>query len=102
MAMTPEARVKAQVIKQLKELGVYYFSPVTGGYGRSGVPDIVGCMNGKFFAIECKAGKGVTTALQDLNIEQIKNNGGYAIVINETNAPALSTYLKLWGHLSGN
>ena len=52
MAMTPEAKVKAQVIKQLKELGVYYFSPVTGGYGRSGVPDIVGCMNGRFFAIE--------------------------------------------------
>lgn len=100
MAMTPEAKVKAQVIKQLKELGVYYFSPVTGGYGRSGVPDIVGCMNGRFFAIECKAGKGVTTALQELNIEQIKNNGGYAVVINETNAPALLTYLKLWSGLS--
>jgi Holliday junction resolvase len=102
MAMTPEAKVKAQVIKQLKELGVYYFSPVTGGYGRSGVPDIVGCMNGKFFAIECKAGKGVTTALQELNIEQIKNNGGYAAVINEANVSALTTYLKLWGSLNGN
>jgi len=100
MAMTPEAKVKAQVIKQLKELGVYYFSPVTGGYGRSGVPDIVGCMNGKFFAIECKAGKGVTTALQELNINLIKDNGGYAVVINETNVAALTTYLKLWGGLS--
>jgi len=102
MARTPEGAVKAQVIKQLKELGVYYFSPVTGGYGRSGVPDIVGCINGRFFAVECKAGKGVTTALQDLNIKQIKDNGGYAAVINETNVSALSTYLKMWSSLHGN
>ena len=49
MAMTPEAKVKKKVAEALKKLGVYYFYPVTGGYGRSGVPDIVGCYNGKFF-----------------------------------------------------
>lgn len=38
--MTPEAKVKAKVVKVLKEFGVYYFYPVTGGFGRSGVPDI--------------------------------------------------------------
>jgi len=50
MGQTPEAKVKAQVIKQLKELGAYYFSPVTGGYGRSGVPDLVACINGCYVA----------------------------------------------------
>jgi Holliday junction resolvase len=59
--------------------------PATGGYGRSGVPDIVGCCDGKFFAIECKAGKGVTTALQDNELRKIKEAGGIALVINETN-----------------
>jgi hypothetical protein len=55
MAMTPEKKVKDRVVKQLKLFGdsVYYFFPATGGYGRSGVPDIVGCFNGKFWAIEC-------------------------------------------------
>ena len=57
--MTPEAKVKKVVVKQLRNLGAYYFYPVTGGYGRSGVPDIVGCYKGKFFGIECKAGKNV-------------------------------------------
>ena len=52
MAMTPEAKVKKVVSKQLKELGAYYFYPATGGYGRSGVPDIVGCYRGMFFGIE--------------------------------------------------
>jgi hypothetical protein len=95
MAATPEAKVKARVVKQLKEMGVYHFSPVTGGFGRSGVPDIIGCMNGKFFAIECKAGTGVITALQDKNIEAIRSNGGYAIVVNEANMDAVTTFLKL-------
>lgn len=83
--MTPEKKVKTKVVAILKEVGAYYFYPVTGGYGVSGVPDIVGCYNGKFFAVECKAGKGKTTALQDKNIAQIKACGGQAIVINEEN-----------------
>ena len=53
--MKPEAKVKKNVVKQLKLMGAYYFYPVTGGYGRSGVPDIVGCYSGNFFGIECKA-----------------------------------------------
>ena len=39
--MTPEAKVKKVVVAQLKQLGAYYFYPVTGGYGQSGVPDVV-------------------------------------------------------------
>ena len=44
--MTPEAKVKRVITNQLKALGAYYFYPATGGYGKSGVPDIVGCYNG--------------------------------------------------------
>ena len=83
--MTPEKKVKMKVVAILKEVGAYYFYPVTGGYGASGVPDIVGCYNGKFFAVECKAGKGKTTALQDKNINEIRKQGGKAIVVNEDN-----------------
>ena len=35
--MTPEAKVKRVITKQLKEMGAYYFYPATGGYGRSGL-----------------------------------------------------------------
>jgi len=85
--MTPEKKVKNEVVKVLKTFGAYYFYPVTGGYGASGVPDIVGCYKGRFFAIECKAGKGTTTALQERNITQIVAQGGLAIVVNENNIP---------------
>lgn len=85
MAKTPEGKVKDEVVRILKEEGVYYFFPATHGFGRSGVPDIVCCVNGKFLGIECKAGTNKPTALQVREIESIRRNGGYAIVVNETN-----------------
>ena len=83
--MTPEAKVKKVVVNQLRNLGAYYFYPVTGGYGRSGVPDIVGCYKGKFFGIECKAGKNTPTPLQQINLDDIEKQDGIALVINEKN-----------------
>jgi len=85
MAMTPEGKVKKKIVEQLKTLGCYYFFPATGGYGKSGVPDIVGCYKGRFFGIECKAGKNKTTALQDNNLSAIALAGGVAAVVNELN-----------------
>ena len=58
--MTPEAKVKLAVKKILDELGIYHFSPFMAGMGRSGVPDIIACHEGRFLGIECKAGKGKT------------------------------------------
>jgi Holliday junction resolvase len=83
--MTPEKKVKNKVVTVLQDAGAYHFYPVAGGYGSAGIPDIIACYMGKFIAIECKAGKGKTTALQDRNIAQIKDAGGFAIVVNEEN-----------------
>tara|TARA_R110000787_G_scaffold60667_3_gene137547 strand:- start:7134 stop:7424 length:291 start_codon:yes stop_codon:yes gene_type:complete len=85
MATTPEGKVKRVVTKQLREMGAYYFFPATGGYGRSGVPDIVGCYKGSFFGIECKAGKNTPTALQEKNLRDIEYAGGFQVVVNEEN-----------------
>tara|TARA_R110000765_G_scaffold373071_1_gene463559 strand:+ start:361 stop:699 length:339 start_codon:yes stop_codon:yes gene_type:complete len=83
--MTPEAKVKKVVVKQLKDMGAYYFYPITGGYGRSGVPDIVGCFGGNFFGLECKAGSNKPTPLQQKNLDDIAGQGGIALVVNEQN-----------------
>ena len=93
MANTLEVKVKKAVVKHLKQLGCYYFYPVTGGYGGSGVPDIIGCHNGRFFGIECKAGKGKTTKLQDKNLRDIMAAGGVGVVVNELNVDRVPEYL---------
>lgn len=95
MATTPEAKVKKKVVEQLKSIGAYYFYPVTSGYGASGVPDIVGCFEGRFFGIECKAGKNKPTVLQQKHLDDIKHKGGIAVVINEDNIKDIP---KLFGY----
>jgi len=93
--MTPEGKVKKQVTAILKAHGAYYFSPVTGGFGRSGVPDIVVCYRGKFIGIECKAGKGQPTALQLKNLAQIREQGGIALVVNEDTVDGVQELMQL-------
>jgi Holliday junction resolvase len=79
--MTPEAKTKKHVKEMLLERGIYHFFPPANGYGRAGIPDIICCVRGDFLAIECKAGKGRTTALQDREMDRIREAGGYALVV---------------------
>jgi hypothetical protein len=94
MARTPERAVKDAVEKLLKAHKVWYFFPNMTGYGRAGIPDIIACVRGRFLAIECKAGKGQTTALQDRELERIEDSGGFAIVIREDNLDVLEQILE--------
>ena len=90
MASTPEAAVKKKIRAILDEYGAYYAMPIGSGYGNSGVPDFLVCYKGWFIGIEAKAGKGKTTALQDMNLDKIGKAGGMAMVINELNLKALN------------
>ena len=83
--MTPEAKVKKKVVAILKKHEAYYFYPVTGGYGRSGVPDVIACHDGRFIGIECKAGSNKPTPLQQKNLDDIQAAGGVALVVSEDN-----------------
>lgn len=94
MAKTPEKRVKDACVEVLKDFGAYYFFPVMGGYGRSGIPDIIVCYKGRFIAIECKAGFNKTTALQDKELAAITTAGGITLVIREDTVELLVQELR--------
>ena len=96
MAQTPEAKVKSKCRKLLDAFGAYYFFPATGGFGRSGVPDIVISYKGRFFAIECKAGNNKPTPLQQREIKAINDSGAVAIVVNEDNIDDVAKLLEKW------
>ena len=95
MARGPESLVKKKIVDILKQYGMYYFYPVTGGYGASGVPDIVACYNGRFIGIEVKADlkKNKPTALQQKNLREIDAAGGVALVIDAYNLDHLKEVL---------
>jgi hypothetical protein len=95
MAKTPEGKVKDKVKKLLDSYeSIYYFMPIGTMYSRIGVPDIIGSYQGRFFAIECKAGSNKPTALQEREMELIRRAGARVAVINETNIDDIKTMLE--------
>lgn len=94
MPRTPEGKVKDACVALLTKHAAYYFFPVMGGYGRAGIPDIIACHNGRFLAVECKAGYNKTTPLQEREIAAIHKAGGAAMVIREDTLSMLEAWLK--------
>jgi hypothetical protein len=89
MADTPEAKVKRKVKEELASIGAYFVLPVTGGFGNSGVPDILCCFKGRFIGIECKANGGKVTRLQQGHLDEIEKHGGLSFVVDEHNMKIL-------------
>jgi hypothetical protein len=91
---TPEKKVKDAIKRVLDTHDVYYFMPTTGGYGRSGIPDFICCIKGRFLAIEAKAHGGMVTALQQREMLKIEAAGGIPMIVKETNLDQLELTVK--------
>ncbi len=52
-----------------------------GGFQKSGIPDLICCVNGIFIAPELKASDGSASDLQKLNVSVINESGGIGIVL---------------------
>lgn len=91
---TPEGKVKDAVRRVLKKHGAWYFSPVSNGLGKHGIPDFVCCFEGRFVGIECKARDGMEpTTLQTICHEDIKKANGTVFVVTPGLVDQLDRYL---------
>lgn len=59
----------------------WHFKHWGGGYAKAGIPDLIGCINGKFVAIEVKASDGKLSPLQVRTLNKITCAGGYAVAV---------------------
>ena len=86
MAMTPEGKVKKEIDAVLNAYGdrVVWFKPATGGYGRSGISDYVGCLDGMFFSIEAKRAGETPTTLQQRFMRSVSTAKGLALLCDGT------------------
>lgn len=80
-----EKTLQIKVENFLKTHGIYFVKVWGGGFQRAGIPDIIFCLNGRFWAVELKTDIGRTTDLQDYNIDKIRMSGGTAGVLRPSN-----------------
>jgi Holliday junction resolvase len=73
---SPEGYEKDEICKYLDKIDVWYFRPYMAGFGKSGVPDIIGCWIGLLFAIEVKRPGKEPTPVQRKRMAEITEAGG--------------------------
>ena len=91
----PEKQFENEIKKYLESLpNTYYFKYWAGPYSKSGIPDIIACVNGMFVAIEVKAENGHPSELQKRNIRLIQESNGYACIVYPKDFERLKKELK--------
>ena len=91
--MAREKIFEAKVKRYIEEQGGWQVKFFANKYTRSGVPDVLACIEGCFVAIEVKADNGVPTELQLKSIEQIRNSGGFAFVLYPSGFNAFKKFI---------
>jgi hypothetical protein len=101
--MKNEGDVKKIVKKTLAGTDrCWWFMPPANGYGRAGILDFVGWVNGMPFAVETKFGRGVTTANQNREINDATHAGGEVWIVRETNVDQWVIEFKAWVALNAS
>lgn len=97
MAKQGESRVQQRIRKQLKkEVGGWWFKVWGGPFQAAGIPDIIGCVEGTFFAFEVKRPKGKTSPIQISTMEDIiELGGGVTFVITNANEAIAAIKFRL-------
>lgn len=101
--MRNEGDVKKAVRKIINSYSnSYHFMPPANGYGRSGIPDIVGHVNGNFFAVETKFGSNKPTANQLREIDAINAAGAECWVVSDKTLALWETTFRDWADSVNN
>ena len=77
-----EADIVRAIMRYLKTVpGCFCWKEHGGMYGTAGIPDIIACIDGRFYGFEVKAEGGKPTKLQEATIRKILAAGGTALVV---------------------
>lgn len=85
MSQKPETVFRQKVQKALDKIPHAWFESIQQK-AIGGTPDILGCVNGFFVALELKADtKSTVSKLQEYKLKQIANANGLGFVVNPSN-----------------
>ena len=77
-----ESDIVRAIMVYLRSLdGCFCWKEHGGPYGTNGIPDIICCYHGRFYAFEVKTDTGRPTMLQEAVIRKILAAGGVALIV---------------------
>ena len=79
--MAAEKNFENKIKNFLKAQNCWFVKYFANRNTKSGVPDILACVNGYFVAIEVKGENGKPTPLQVWNRDKIREAGGISIIL---------------------
>ena len=80
--MGKEKSFETKIKDYIENCGGWFIKYWGGGkYTKTGIPDLLACINGDFYGIEVKSETGKPSTLQLMNLNKINNAGGYAILL---------------------
>ena len=83
--MAEEKNLENKIKTYLKSKGVWYIKIWGSMFTRSGIPDILCCINGKFVAIEVKSSIGKMSKLQEYEVEKVQKSKGLFYCVRPQN-----------------
>lgn len=94
--MGMEKNFENKVKKYLKEQNAWFIKYWGGGaFTKSGIPDLLCCVNGYFVAVELKAPNGKVSEIQKHVINKINEAGGIAIALYPKDYETFKSMIKL-------
>lgn len=77
-----EKEIAKAIMNYLKTVPSCFAWKEHGGmYGTAGIPDIIACVDGRFYGFEVKTETGKATGLQEATIRKIRRAGGVAVIV---------------------
>lgn len=96
--MASEKIFEMKIKKYITELGGWHVKFFANAYTKSGIPDILACVNGYFVGIEVKAQNGHPSELQIHHCNKIRESGGFAFIVYPSGWEKLKKILSDLSH----
>ncbi|APH24385.1 VRR-NUC domain-containing protein [Clostridium botulinum] len=98
--MAAEKKFENEIKKFLSQLPkTWFYKNWSGPYSKSGIPDIIACVDGHFVGIEVKAPNGKPSELQKRNIRLIQECRGLGYILYPKDFEAFKK--DMWELLNG-
>ena len=76
-----ENKIQSSIVKFLKKQEGCWTYPTCDRF-TVGIPDVIGCLKGQFFALEVKQPTGRLSKVQNYQLAKIRKSGGIAERVN--------------------